>query len=104
MQNLLLSQRALADIYAAIDYLGEQNLEFPQRFIDELERVYSLINEQPNIGNEVSYAKREGFLMHPLIKYRYLLFYVIEDDGRPRLTRVIHSSRRVEQVINETSS
>lgn len=85
---------------AIVDYLGEQNPELPNRFIDELERVYDILCAHPDIGRKAWFIKTQDYLMYPMVKYSYALFYQV-DAGRPVLTRVLHGKRDLESLFEE---
>lgn len=99
MVKILLSEQAEADLEGVVDFLKEKNSELPQRFIDELTRVYSIVLDHPKVGRGITFSAR-NYLMYPMVKFSYTLFYRIEND-KPIIVRVIHGRRDFESLFDE---
>lgn len=100
MAEILLREQARNDLYAIIEYMAGQNPDLPQRFIDELQRVYDVLHDHPELGRETWFITKRNYLMYPMVKYSYALFYLIEN-GQPVITRVLHGKRDLEALFGE---
>jgi toxin ParE1/3/4 len=87
-QRLIVSREARADIEEAIARLAGISPQLPVRFAIELERVYSLILEYPEMYPRVYKTFRRALLR----KFPYSMFYVIEPEVI-LIVGIVHQAR-----------
>ena len=100
MAEILLREQARNDLYAITEYMAEQNPDLPQRFINELQRIYDVLYNHPELGRKAWFITTRDYLMYPMVKYSYALFYVLEDN-QPVITRVLHEKRDLEALFGD---
>lgn len=101
MRKLQLSVKAQHDLLSIVDFLVELDSGLAERFVDELERLYNLIHDNPNLGREVSFISKYEYFMFPMIKFSYVIFYTLEDKSNPIIRRVVHGRRDIEALFDD---
>ena len=89
-----LSRRARGDILDIWLYVAESNPTTADRILDDIERIFGLIAEHPQIGRqrpEVMPGLR-SFAIAP-----WVIFYRIEDEA-VGIVRIIHGARDLDEV------
>ncbi len=86
--QLIVTREARADIAEAIGWFRKRSPELPDRFRVELERVYSRIQDYPEIYPIVYKRFRRALLR----KFPYSVFYIV-DPAILLIVGVVHQAR-----------
>jgi toxin ParE1/3/4 len=84
--------RAHADLRNIGDYIGERNPVAAQRVMDDIGAALHILERSPNVGRRQS---RGPFRKLVTNKYRYLIFYSVNDVAKEVIvTTIQHPARR----------
>jgi len=98
---VIASKQALRDVQDALDhYLLEAGVEVAQRFIDDLEEAFRLIERQPGIGSpryghELHIADLRSWGLRP---FPHVVLYILRNDALDVL-RVLHGARDIPYAL-----
>lgn len=85
------SSLALAELDAILSGLAAKNLTAAQRFEERIRQVSERMGRFPNGFQEV--AERPGVRRVPLVRYPYLIYYIVSA-GEVIVLRVVHGARK----------
>lgn len=88
--NLAFTDSARREIYEIVSRYAAENRDLGVRFVEELERVLRLLEDNPRLGQRVSDACRRVRLR----SFPYAVIYFPEMDGDLIQVRVIYHQRR----------
>jgi toxin ParE1/3/4 len=88
-------RQAEEDLLAIARFIAQDNPSAASRWLDEVERILSLVATQPLMGEAVD-RLRPG--LRRILHGNYLLFYEPLEDGIG-LVRVVHGSRQIEKLF-----
>jgi toxin ParE1/3/4 len=74
--KLRYSETALHELDEIFAYIYERNRSAAVAVVNRIERLASLIEEQPFIGHVTD---EEGVRMMPVVRYPFLIFYTVDD-------------------------
>jgi toxin ParE1/3/4 len=84
-------------------YIGEENLDAAERFLQSLDADLRNLADMPGMGSARSFSDKKltGIRSWPVSGFRnYLLFYRVSSD-RLEALRVIHGSRDIERAFEQ---
>jgi plasmid stabilization system protein ParE len=86
-----LTDSAAHDVYRISGYYAAIDRRLGSRFIDELDRVQTLLAENARMGYPLAHGRRRLLLK----KFPYALVYAVSEQvGLIRIVAVVHESRR----------
>ena len=85
------SLRALAQLKEAHTYIAKENSTSAREFLDTTENVCRLLSIFPYMGIETD---EQGVIVFPLVRYRYLIFYMVLPE-EIRIIRIRHASQKI---------
>ncbi len=90
---------------AAAHYATEVDAATARRFIDQVERAFTLIARQPGIGSPRYAVELDwpGLRAHPVERFPYLIFY-IEETGHLDVLRVLHAHRDLPSSLQDPAA
>ncbi|MGD9633694.1 MAG: type II toxin-antitoxin system RelE/ParE family toxin [Pirellulales bacterium] len=94
MTRVTRSRRAEQDLLAIAEYISADNPTAAARWLDEIERNFTLLASYAGIGEEVSEI-RPG--LRRFCHGQYLIYFEPLDDEL-RIVRVLHGARRMEDL------
>ncbi len=97
MKRHILSQPAIKDLEAIMDYFSSRNLETGERFIKEFEKKCRYLANFPNMGRSFAYIKP---FLRGLPLANYIIFYRVIDNGI-EIIRVVSGYRDLESLFLE---
>lgn len=97
MSRVERTERARVDVQRIWVYVAERNYPAADGLLEDFEESLQLLKHHPYMGEAVD-ALQPG--ARRLIVKGYQLFYLPLDDGI-RLLRVLHSSRRIQSLIDD---
>ena len=80
-------------IQKAVKWWLANRKKAPHAFREELQRGFSLISQQPEVGASATNVKLKGVRRIHLSRIRYFLYYRVKE-GRVEVLALWHSSRR----------
>ena len=93
--------RARRDIVEQADFIGRDNPEAAERFLEAVERAERLLGDMPDMGAPRSFPGLSGIRMWRVRGFeRHLIFYRVLDDG-VEVLRVLHASRDIRRLLDE---
>ncbi len=89
--KLEIHAEAKIDFYGQIEYLAEQNcsIETLHKFLDEIEAASNTIGQNPftwPLARPSKTVRKFG----PTKTFRYLIYYVVLEDGTPRIINTVY--------------
>lgn len=93
MTRVTRSRRVEEDLLAIAEYIAGDNPSAAARWLDEIERTFTLLASYPSIGQEVGHI-RPGLRRFCL--GNYLIYFEPASSG-VRVVRVLHGSRQIEE-------
>jgi plasmid stabilization system protein ParE len=81
----------LAQLAAAHDYLLHENPPAARSFLESAQKIVEVMRDFPGIGVETD---EPGIRMFPLVRFRYLIFYQVQQGEELRILRIRHASRK----------
>jgi plasmid stabilization system protein ParE len=87
-------------IQKAADWWAANREKAPEAFREELQRGFSLISQQPEVGAQATNVKLKDVRRIHLSRIRYFLYYRVKE-GRAEVLALWHSSRRKGPVLKE---
>lgn len=87
---------------AAAHYAGKVDPATALRFIDAVERTFTLIARQPGIGTPRYAGELDlpGLRARPVEQFPYLIFY-LQDKGHIDVLRILHTRRDVPASLHD---
>ena len=103
MLNLHIRPVAAKDIDEIIDYFVLKNTQTAQDFVSELERCFTLLAENPQIGVQREYRPKAlaGMSMFPLKTFSSYLVFYMADDQTIDIVRALNGRRDIERLFTE---
>ncbi len=103
MKPVSLRPRADADIDQCFAYIARDNPGAAMRFLDALERSFSMIAEQPGIGSPryAHLAALDGLRMWVVPDFENYLIFYIEKAHFVDVVRILHRARDVPSLLLE---
>jgi toxin ParE1/3/4 len=102
VRSVRLRERAVTDIDLAADYyLREADEAVALRFVDAVERAVSHISQSSQSGS-LRFSCELGIpdlRVSPVVRFPYLVFYVVGDNDAVDVWRVLHSRRDIPSAI-----
>ena len=92
MARVTRSRRVEEDLLGIAEHIVRDNPQAAARWLDEIERTFSLLADFPTIGQEVGHI-RPG--LRRFCVGNYVIYFEPSPNG-VRLVRVLHGSRRIE--------
>lgn len=95
--------QAKADLIDQFEFIGKNNSDAAERFLDAAEAAFERLARMPKMGAPREYLdpRLAGLRMWPIAEFpRELIFYRPVEDGI-EVVRVLHSSRDIEAVLEE---
>ena len=80
--------------------MGGKREKAPEAFREELQRGFSLISRQPEVGVQATDVKLKDVRRIHLSRIRYFLYYRVKE-GRFEVLALWHSSRRKGPALKE---
>ena len=101
MLKLHIRPRAAKDVDEIIDYFVLKNTQTAQDFVSDLERCFTLLAENPQIGVQREYRSKAlaGMHMFPLKNYSSCLVFYMADDRTIDIVRILHGRRDIERLF-----
>jgi toxin ParE1/3/4 len=96
MAQSIKTPRARLDLDSIVRHISQDNLEAALRWLQDAERLFELLAEQPGIGQSVM-SRRYGPLRRHTMG-NYLIYYRPILDG-VQIIRVVHGSRDQNRLI-----
>ena len=96
MTGYRLRPKAATDLEAIGDFIAQHDPERASSFVGELLEFCTQISERPR-----AYPRRDDLAVgiRQAVYGRYLIFYRIEDGETILVTRIVHSARRLDDLI-----
>jgi toxin ParE1/3/4 len=89
--KLRYSETALRELDEIFAYIFERNRSAAAAVVDRIERLATLIGEQPLIGH---LTDEEGVRTMPVVRYPFVIFYTVnEKTGEVVILHVRHGAR-----------
>jgi len=89
---------AADDLVSIFHYIAHDSPERALAFVDRLDRIIGLLEEQPLLGRIPRHNKLREFGYRVLIVESYLVLYIIRNK-EVEIHRVIHGSRNLDHII-----
>jgi len=89
--KLIFASRALRDVDEILDYIYSKNPDAAKKVSIAIEHTIGLFLTSPYIGAKTD---EPDLYRYPLAKYRYTIFYRVDDQKKIlQIARVIHGKR-----------
>lgn len=100
MARIILSKLAVSDLEDIWNYISEYNPDAANAMLRGLAKTFRLLSENAEIGRN----RPELFVnLRSLPHKNYVIFYFPSEDG-VEIYRVLHGSRDIEEVFEDTVS
>lgn len=86
------------DLVSIFDYIAQDNPERALAFVDKIDRIIGLLEDQPLLGRIPRHHKLREFRYRVLVIESYLVFYIVRNKVI-EIHRVIHGSRNLDYII-----
>jgi toxin ParE1/3/4 len=86
------------DLVSICDYIAQDSPERALAFVDKLDKMIGLLEQQRLLGRIPRHHKLREFGYRVLIVESYLVFYIIRNK-EIEIHRVIHGSRNLDNII-----
>ncbi len=96
MAQVIKTPDAQIDLDRIVSYIAQDNLLAALRWLDEIEQLFTLLAEQPGLGQRLL-TRRFGEVRRHIIG-NYLIYYrpIVEGVG---ILRVVHGAREQESLL-----
>jgi toxin ParE1/3/4 len=85
------NKRALSQLRAAHGWIQKDNPIAAEEFVEAVTALVDLLREFPGMGVRTD---EPGVAMFPLVRYRYLIYYKVQEGREVRIIRVRRASRK----------
>ena len=99
--KIFYSEPALKDIENITEYLVEYSITTAAKFIDHFDKKINLLKSFPKIGalSQIPNLQEKGYRIL-ILKYEYLLFYIIDDNEQTIIVeRMLHGARDLIEIL-----
>ena len=99
--KILYSEPALKDIVNITEYLVKYLNTTAEKFIDHFDEKVNLLKSFPKIGplSQIPKLHEKGYRIL-ILKYKYLLFYTINEKGRTiMIGRILYGTRDLRKIL-----
>jgi toxin ParE1/3/4 len=100
MTAAIISRRARAELTDAIAWIARENPRVARSLNDAVVRLAALIGEHPAMGSVRAEVAPAPYRFLPVRGLSYVIIYR-SDGGRPRILRIVHSSRDLRDVLRD---
>ncbi|MCI0493520.1 type II toxin-antitoxin system RelE/ParE family toxin [candidate division KSB1 bacterium] len=93
--KILYSEPAITDLENIIEYLVAYSGTSADKFIDDFDSKTNLLKSFPKIGSfpQIPNLKKKGYRIL-ILKYKFLLFYTIDEKAQSIMVeRILHGAR-----------
>ena len=93
--------RARRDILEQADFIGQDNPQAAERFLEAVEHAERMLGDMPDMGAPRSLPGLSGVRMWRARGFeKHLIFYRVLDDS-VEVIRVLHASRDIKHLFDE---
>lgn len=103
MTKVLKKPQVLIDLAEQADFIAQDSLDTSIRFLDAAETTFQFLAENPKIGRQCEFKRREA---SNLRRWRiqgfenHLVFYRLAEEGID-VIRVLHGARDIESILGD---
>lgn len=99
--KILYSEPALKDIENVTEYLVQYSSKTAEKFIDHFDKKINFLKSFPEIGplSQIPTLHEKGYRIL-ILKYKYLLFYTVNEKDRSiMIERILYGARDLRKIL-----
>ncbi len=100
MTAAIISRRARAELAEVIAWIARDNPRAARALNQTVMRLATLIGAHPAMGSVRTALAPDSYRFLPVKGFSYIIIYR-GDSGRPRILRIVHSSRDLHDVLKD---
>lgn len=102
-REVIVLSEANDDLIEQALYIGADNMDFADRFLDAAEEAFEQLSRMPGMGvaRPMSHPELRGIRLWPISGFRrHLIFYRLEKDA-VEIVRVLYASRDIVAIFGD---